>query len=132
VAYVVLRNLSQPAYFDKILVVPIMNLLAVRLDFLAERIFGRSAGKRTWITPGLGNRYCHLALYVVLFLTILPALKYRDLSAIDSFPPHSFYLSSEMLELGAKAVAFRAAYPDVCSRFGFLAEAAHFDDYGDQ
>ena len=130
--YVVLRNLNQPSYFDKILMVPVVNLFAVRFDILADRLRSRWAGKERWSIRVISHRCCHMAIYVALFLAILPALKYKDLTAIDPFPPHAIRPSAGMLESQAKAIAFRVAYPDVYRPFGFVAEAVHFDDYSNQ
>lgn len=128
-AYALLRYASQPSYLDKILVVPIMNLLAVRFDVVAGQLFGRWSGSESRLTSLLSNRYCHMALYAGLFLAVLTPLKYRDPSVIDPFPPHAFLPSREMRELQARAIAFRLGYPQVYQKFGFLSEALYFEDY---
>ena len=127
VAYAILRSIQQPSYFDKILPVPIVNLLVKRFDVLGNYIY-LLAARRLQSIDLLGNRYVHLVLYVALFAAILPLLKFGDRNSIDPFPRPAFQPSPRMMELEARAVAFRLARKSVYKPFGFAAEAIYFDD----
>ena len=127
VAYALLRSIQQPSYFDKILPVPFLNPLVKKFDVLGYRIHSL-ATRHVQAIDRLGNRYVHIALYIALFVAILPLLKSNDPTAIDPFPPTAFKPSPQMMELDVKAVAFRLAHPSVYKPFGFAAEAIYFDD----
>lgn len=128
-AYAILRYASQPSYLDKILVVPIMNLLASKFDRWSEFWFQAWTTRRPKLAARLGNHYLHMTLYALMFLAVLTPLKHADPSVSDPLPPHAFHPSPEMRQLQARAIAFRIVYPDAYAKFGFLWEFLYFDDY---
>jgi tetratricopeptide (TPR) repeat protein len=132
VTYVTLRFTRVPAYFDKVLMVPIMNLMTPALDVLGEHI--ERLVYRPWL-PGLRYQWAiYLALYTGIFSIVLPRCKNPPADFRDPLPvaPGDRYpLSSQMIETRAKNFAVHAIYPEAWRPFAFRTEIAHFRDLQD-
>jgi tetratricopeptide (TPR) repeat protein len=119
-AYVVLRLVHEPSYFDKILAVPIVNLLVPWCDAVGRRI-GSVLGRfpdldREWAPRAV------LASYVAFFLAISPWLKDAGVGFEDPLPPAAIDLSPLMADLRIRAFTFRLMYPETYAPFTFLEE----------
>ena len=126
--YAWLRSLQQPAFFDKIFAVVVVNLLVKHFDVAGNWISDRvSSMRRT--TRMFGNRFLHIGAYAVLFVAILPTLKARNDGFVDPFPPHLLSPSRSNWDLYAKSLDIGNRYPDVRKPFGFWAEYIHFDEH---
>ena len=123
-AYVMLRYLRQPTYFDKILLVPIVNVLVRKFDVVAERL--QSWMNEKWIPSARCQSAVYLGLYVIFFIAISPALKRPVFDFVDPLPESRIQLSAEMEELRVKHIASRLTYPQAYEPFGFRSEFAHF------
>ena len=123
VCYVLLVFLELPSYYDKILTVPIVNLMVP----LFER-----AGKRVVISFRY-DRLVHIGLYVVLFSLILPRLKTTDDSIgyylKDRIPDVVSFEGWKSLRLHREKKRFCDSYPRACEPWGFLEEWRHFSAF---
>jgi hypothetical protein len=121
---ILLRSARQPAFFDALLVAPVMNLLVPffdrvsgPVDRLAEKNFGGSAqtiGRYGWGTA-----------YLALFAVMLPHVKVFETRPTTILPPPVLQMSDEMRRLMLNHVACRAAHPDAYQPFGLYYEFTH-------
>lgn len=120
-AYVALRMLREPAYFDKILAVPLVNLLTPLCEVIGARI-GLGAQRLFRRSLGLG-RVGAVAVYAVFFLSIIPGLGALDEGFESPLPPHAIALSPDVQDLSVRLEAFRlTAPPEVFTPFAFAEE----------
>ncbi|MCH2201738.1 MAG: tetratricopeptide repeat protein [Fuerstiella sp.] len=121
--FFVLRYLRQPSYFDKILAVPLMNLLVMPFDSLGVRVQGwiskswRPVARYVWAVSMCG--------YAVLIFSILPSLKMPNPDFVDPLPHAAIRVSFPMSELRAKYIALHRQYPELDQPFSFKSEWAH-------
>lgn len=134
VTYVLLRLGGEPTYFDKLLVVPVVNALAPAIDKLAARL---NMGK---LTLGHGT---HTLLYICFFFAIVWFLKTPIRNAPgggfqSALPPvvvqpgadvSGLVASPQMQGLLAKHGALCDKYPKCCEPFGFLHEPQYWRDW---
>lgn len=118
-----LRLMHQPGVFDKILVVPIVNLLAPWFDQVAQRLVPTGKSLATWISGEVASRWVPVGLYAGLFLLILPGLKTPDFRPSPLPPPAVDFSPSVALKL-LKCDSCRQHLPEVFKPFGFRAELA--------
>ena len=122
--YILLVWLEVPSYFDKILTVPLVNLMVP----LFER-----AGRHAQRLSFRYDRVLHITLYVVLFLLILPKLKTYDYSKghylarriPDIVSPQGW----KSLRLHREKKRFCDNYPRACEPWGFVEEFRHYGDF---
>lgn len=123
-AYAALRYLRQPSYFDKILLVPVVNVLVVLFETAGLRV-QTWLGARSWIPAIRHDRLVYVALYSALFLAVVPYLKSSPENVIN-LPPRAGKPSPRIAELYREHGRFCIKYPDACEPFGFRAEATYF------
>lgn len=124
---IALRLMYQPGVFDKMLVVPVVNLLAPWIDRVAARCVALGGSFRealsTWGKGELATRWLPVGVYTGLFLFILPGLKTHDFRPGPLPPPAVEFSPSVALKL-LKCDSCRQTVPAVFMPFGFVAEAA--------
>lgn len=126
--YLLLRGIQQPSYFDKILAVPVVNLMVSSFDRMALRI--RSLfGERTWLPRLRSTNPVYMGFYVVTFLALVPYLKTPVVEYEDPLPPHAVSPSPEMRDRLANRFAFSVKYPDASGPFDFVGEVRRYRQY---
>lgn len=118
---IALRLMYQPGVFDKMLVVPVVNLLAPWFDRIAIGIipYGNVLASRT--SGEFATRWAPVGIYAGLFLFILPGLKTHDFRPGPLPPPAVNFSPSVALKL-LKCDSCRQTVPAVFQPFGFVAE----------
>jgi Tfp pilus assembly protein PilF len=118
--YIMLRLFQGPSFYDKILPIPIVNLLvpwcdvvAARLKRLTQTIFGRE------FNPGWAGA---LAFYVTLFLSVMGDLTKGSAGFETPLPIHVDHLSAAIQGLSISAGAFHQVHPEVYKPFAFHEE----------
>lgn len=119
---VMLRLTQQPSFVDKILMVPVVNLLVPTFDWLGRgfhRWMSRAAFGRI---PQLG-RYGWVIIYGVVFVCIVPSLK-KPLPKPDNlpFPPPSIGSSTPVTRVLTNMEHCRRILPEPYMPFGFRDE----------
>jgi len=113
-AHALLIVLQQPRYFDKILVVPLLNLMTPYLERLR-------APRLEWAAV-LRSRWAPVALYALVFVSLLPLIesKFYQVTAIRKsagFPPKADpRLNEVLIERWRRQCAGDPALP-VCAHF---------------
>ena len=120
---IVLRLMHQPGVFDKMLVVPVVNLMAPWIDRVAGRCVAGWGALASWASGEFGTRWLPVFVYSGLFLSILPGLKTHDYRPSPLPPPSVQFSPSVALKL-LKCDSIRRTVPAVFMPFGFVAEAA--------
>jgi Flp pilus assembly protein TadD len=118
--FILLRYLRQPSYFDKILAVPLMNLMVVMFDGVGVRVQGWMS--KSWMPVARYERAASMCAYTALFVAILPWLKVPDPEFVDPLPFAAIQTSVPMRELRAKHIALRLQYPELNRPFSFRSE----------
>ncbi|MBI3863978.1 MAG: RnfABCDGE type electron transport complex subunit D [Planctomycetia bacterium] len=123
--YVVLRLTREPAYFDKLLVVPIVNLLVPLIDRASDRI-----ERRLWPaiekSPDFLTRFGWLGTYFVLFVLLVEqSLKVPRTQRLTLLPPAELPLSSSLKQLLGRHIECRFRFPQAFKPFGLRYEFAH-------
>lgn len=129
VTYVILRLIDEPAYFDKVFPVPILNLLAPRFQILGERL--ERVLQRSWLPPLRHDWAVYLAVYVGTFCAAMFSFKVGREDFVSPLPPPSFRQerkSVQMSELELRNAAAKLIYPEAFEPFGFRQEIAHFHE----
>jgi hypothetical protein len=121
---VVFSALQLQTQFDKILLVPVVNLLVPWLDRAATAIQSRIGVEATLSTPSFG-RYASIAVYIGLFLVVIPAHKSPPLFQ-SPFPPPMVYSSAEMDTLSLSRIVCQLKHEDAFLPFGFASEVAQY------
>lgn len=124
---VCLRLTQQPSFVDKIVMVPILNLLAPLFDRLGD-------GDHRSIAPAIRSpapllwRLGLVGSYAMLVVTILPALK-TPLPRPERFPfpPPAIRSSPEVTRTLANMEYCRQVLPEPYRPFGFPSEIANYD-----
>lgn len=118
---IALRLLHQPGVFDKILIVPVVNLMAPWFDHVVHRCLPYGKSLARWSSGELATRWVPVGLYAGFFVLILPGLKKHDFRPGPLPPPAVNFSPSVALKL-LKCDSCRRTVPDVFLPFGFLAE----------
>jgi tetratricopeptide (TPR) repeat protein len=118
--YVALRLLQGPSYYDKILPIPVANLLVPWCDVAGARLRALSrAFFRRDLDPGWAGA---IAIYVAVFLSMVGALKKGSEGFETPLPIHADQLSASIQRLRVNAGAFQFAHPEVYRPFAFREE----------
>lgn len=127
ISFVVLRLAHEPAIFDKLLVVPVVNLMVPLIDRFCDWI-ARLRKQDAQIGPPVPThlaRFGWLAAYIVLFGTMLPTLKAPQTRPSPLLPPPAGHVSDDVKRIIQSMIYCRAVYPDAFLPFGFRAEIAN-------
>ena len=120
-----LRYINQPGYFDKILMVPVVNLLTPMLDRA-----GAAITDRIKFTSRLSNlpyaRFAPVPVYAVVFLVVVPDLKDPPGDFKSPLPGNVAMLSDDLGKTLFNYTYSRQAYPEVYKPFGFGSEVAKY------
>jgi len=119
-AFIVLRWIQEPSYFDKILAVPVLNLLVPWCEVAGDRLraLSRTVFRRDFNLGRAGA----LAVYVVIFLLMIGEMTKGSQGFETPLPIHSVQLSATMQELRIRSEAFRLVHPEVYSPFAWREE----------
>ncbi|MSR58086.1 MAG: hypothetical protein EXS05_10470 [Planctomycetaceae bacterium] len=127
ISMVLLQLSRQPGYFDKLLAVPVVNLMVPLFDRLSDRI-ERSLLPALMRAPGALPRFGWLGACLVFFLLLDPSLKVlqdRPLSTLLPPPRVSHLVSDDLKRLLLNYIECRKIYPEAYKPFGLLYEFAH-------
>ncbi len=122
---IALRMMQQPGVFDKILVVPLMNLLAPWFDRVSTQLFIAVQKVPNWVSNAFATRWVPVVFYTGLFLTILPELKIPDYRP-NPLPAPAVNFSQSVSYKLLKTDFCRKQMPEVYRPFGFKAEIHHY------
>ncbi len=128
--YVILRYIGQPTYYDKILMLVVVNLLVPLFDRVGDRVHGWLNNKG-WVPRfPYYDPYLFMAAWVCLFLIIVPHLK-RSVSLLKILPPPTtkVVVSARMKGLVFKHGILCNKYPAACKPFGFQDEIRYWKTY---
>ncbi len=123
VTYLLLRTLRQPAYFDKLLIVPLLNFIVPQFNRISDAIEKRLPQALARVSTGL-VRFSWVAAYCVLFVLIDPSLKDRS-TKVTVLPQPAMQASADLFRLWANQQYCRTVYPDAFKAFGIGYEFAH-------
>jgi len=123
--YIALRLQRQPAYFDKLLVVPVVNLLVPLFDCLTDWIEKTIVPAPVLRSSGFVARYGWLAAYISLFLFIVPTLKVAHTRPYGKLPPPVIRYSDDIGRLITNHLICRSVYPNAYQPFGLISEFAN-------
>lgn len=125
--YILLRLSHEPGFFDKLLIVPVVNLMVPLFDRLSARLekFAASVLVRA---PVWLPRFGWLGAYILLVALILPDLKTLSTTPTTLLPKTEFYLSSDMARLARNQFYCRSVYPQAYKAFGLSYELAHLTE----
>jgi Na+-translocating ferredoxin:NAD+ oxidoreductase RnfD subunit len=121
VTYVLLRLVSGPAYFDKLLVVPLLNLSVPQFDRCSQWIELRAIPILIQV-PRAVVRFGWLGCYIVLFLMIDPLLKAPRTQNLTLLPPVGMRQTPQQTRLFANRVYCRTRFPEAFEPFGLVTE----------
>jgi tetratricopeptide (TPR) repeat protein len=121
--FFLLRYLRQPSYFDKILAVPLMNLLVMPFDAVGVRVQGWIS--KSWTPVARYVWAASMCGYAALIFAILPSLKMPNPDFVDPLPHAAIRVSFPMSELRAKYLALHRQYPELNQPFSFRSEWTH-------
>ena len=123
--YIALRLQRQPAFFDKLLVVPVVNLLVPLFDRLTDWLENKAVAPSLLQSPVFVARYGWLAAYVALFMFIVPTLKVAKTRPYGKLPPPVTRYSEDIGRLIANHLICRSVFPDAYKPFGLWSEFAN-------
>ncbi|HEY2252954.1 MAG TPA: RnfABCDGE type electron transport complex subunit D [Planctomycetaceae bacterium] len=123
-SFILLRLAHQPSYFDKLLVVPVVNLMVPLFDRLSELIETVAPSVLVRVPTRL-SRVGWLAAYMALFTLILPDIKSLPTEPITLLPQSPYYLSDDMRRLVKNYFSCRSIYPRAYQPFGLPYELFH-------
>jgi hypothetical protein len=123
-SYVLLRWALQPSYFDKLLVVPVVNLLVPLFDWASDWL------EKTVVPvlarcPGLLVRLGWLGAYVGLFVLIDPTLKAKRETAAVLPGPVQVPVDEKLLNQYIAMPKSMSAFPRAYKPFGLWDEFAN-------
>ncbi len=124
ITFIFLQYHRQPAHFDKILVVPIVNLLVKFFDSCAHRLVNSRLMK--WIPEIRYSSAVTLGLYICFFVAIAGSLKQSVSDFAGPLPEPNIPFSPQMVQRRAQHMACRQAYPKSYRPFGFGSEFVNF------
>lgn len=119
---IALRMTQQPSFVDKILMVPVVNLLVPAFDRMALVIERWTSWAADAMTAQI-KRYAWMVLYTALFLSILPALKtpFPQPKRLP-FPRPATGSSPSVTQVLRNREYCRVVYPAPFQPFGFRSE----------
>ncbi len=127
--FVLLRLIHQPAIFDKLLIVCVVNLLVPPIDRLCTRVAQPASGD---VQPG-GMRPSHVArfgwlsAYIALIVFMLPELKsLRPQTRPSRLPPPAGRISDDVRRVLDSMFLCRHQFPEAYKPFGFRSEIVNF------
>jgi Na+-translocating ferredoxin:NAD+ oxidoreductase RnfD subunit len=120
--YVGLRLAHQPAYFDKLLVVPVVNLLVPLFDRFTDWIERLAIPSAVLRSPVFVTRFGWLVAYVALFVCIIPTLKVEKTRPYAILPPPVTRYSEDIGRLLSHHRICRVVFPEAFKPFGLWAE----------
>lgn len=129
--FVILRLVHEPSIFDKLLVVPVVNLCVPCIDRFCDWV---SQSFKRDIQPGPSvpthvARFGWLAAYIALFVVMLPDLKApTQVSRPQSRPPLPLpvgRLSDDVQRIIVNRIYCQSVSPEAFQPFGFRAEIAN-------
>jgi hypothetical protein len=125
-----LKYYQQPDYFNKILIIPVLNLLVPLFDKLPAWNIS-SAMSLQWLTSRRA-RLAWTASYALLFIAIIGSLKQPRTTPLgrEWLVPVA-RSSPEMSYLIVKMIYCRQVFPDVYGPFGFRNELREYDSIRD-
>ena len=123
--HIMLRYLGQPGYFDKILMVPVVNLLAPTLDRVSAGLMHR-IGDAFRLPTLRYHRFGWVTFYAAFFIFILPSLKDPPPSFKSPLPGSVVRMSNDLGKMLYNSFYCRQAYPDAYKPFGFSREIAQY------
>jgi hypothetical protein len=128
ISFVVLRLIHEPAIFDKLLIVPIVNLLVPWINRLAEWPAKMISGTvpQESARPTFFARTGWLAAYIGLFAIMLPGLKSPHWSQPSLLPTPVGDLSDDVKTAIQGMIICRTEFPRAFKPFGFSAEFANY------
>jgi len=127
--FIVLRFMHQPAIFDKLLVVCLVNLLVPLIDRLCNRIARSEGGAlpAAWERPSHVARFGWLSAYIALIVFMLPSLKsLMPQTRPSRLPPPVGHISADVRGLLTGMLTCRAQFPEAYRPFGFRSEIENF------
>jgi len=120
-----LRYFHQPEFFNKILFIPVLNLMVPLFDRVTGDVHHAScispSNWRKWLT----NTSWTL-LYVCLFVNIVSLLKWRETWLVNPRLLPVPVVSQELAQVALRKNYCRARFPDVYKPFGFRSEIARY------
>ena len=117
---------QEPSSYDKILMVPIVNLMVKPFDTLGQRV-ERFVGEESVIARVFGRPILWLGFYVVFFVFISPSLKSPRIFDKMLLPPVGS-VTSDLGKSLASRLFCRELFPDAYRPFGFRGEIAHYTE----
>jgi hypothetical protein len=126
-SFVLLRLAHEPAIFDKLLIVPVVNLLVPPIDRLCARLARTASGSAQAVGPGTSQiaRFGWLAVYIVLIAIMLPTLKEPRTVRPTLLPPPAGNVSDDVLRTMQNMIYCRSEFPAAYEPFGFRSEFAN-------
>lgn len=128
VSCIILRLVYVPAFFDKILVVPVVNLLVPWFersgDWLASQLHARAPAGLLRLSA---TRWFPVAVYSALVVAILPPLKQPDYSRRSPLPPPAVDFSPSVSRNLLVSHELRQQLPEVYRPFAFRSEWKYYD-----
>lgn len=126
--FIGLRLIHQPAFVDKILMVPVVNLLVPLFDRIGTAFHARTE-RWTWLPRLRRNRVTWVVLYSGLFLSVIASLKTPVIHPEGDplpEPPKSVTLTVMLaIQLNNRAYC-RQTIPEAYAPFGFLSEISEY------
>ena len=121
---IILRLTHQPAFMDKILMVPVVNLIVPFFDRLGVA-FHRWVKGRRWLTALRSEQYAWTGIYAALFFLILPFQKKEEENWAAVGPPGAD-ISKSMIQLQFHREHCHKVLPEPYQPFGFRSEVTQF------
>ncbi len=124
--FIGLRLIHQPSFVDKILMVPIVNLLVPLFDRIGETCH-RWTDRAVWLPNARFERFAWVVLYTGLFVSLLPRLKNPVESSSPLPPPAGGITRSHNLDQRLINRDYcQRKFPDPFKPFGFPSEIASY------
>ncbi|MSR57590.1 MAG: hypothetical protein EXS05_07950 [Planctomycetaceae bacterium] len=126
VSFILLRLAHEPAIFDKLLIVPVVNLMVPLIDRLCDGI-ARLRNRESQIGPSPPThlaRFGWLTAYIILFGAMLPHMKAPQSRPSGLLPPPAGRVSEGIRTMILGMLICRQEYPEAYRPFGFRAEIA--------
>lgn len=121
---IVLRLLGMPSYFDKILPVPMVNLMVPWLERLGRRIEA-AWSEALWLRV-FQHRLIPVALYATTFVAMLPRLKQPVFGGYNPLPPPAINFSDPVSRQLLASNVCRTEFPEVYRPFAFASEVRRY------
>ena len=123
---ILLRMIDQPSFVDKVLMVPIVNLMVPFLDRVGRRI-DSLVNPRNWLSAVRGERFLWVGCYLGLMLLVLQSQKYPTIGEAV-LPPPVVRLSDDVYDIWKHIPSCREKFPGAFVPFGFIGEYQSFQE----